>query len=117
MPMDVETIPFITEWKKCILDSSNDTTKLFVMLDPFLKHWERQLRRQDDIEHINYTTLCCLLAEDKINALESISNWISWVESTSTIKNELTYIFLERIRKFKYYPSLARPFMVEYIIA
>lgn len=117
MPMDVKTTTFIAEWKKCILDDSFDTTDLFAMLEPFLEHWEKQLRKQDPTEHINYSTLCSLLSDDMELSLNKISRWLSWADSTSTVKNELAYIFLERIRKFKYYPSLARPIMVEYVIA
>ena len=117
MPINVDTQTFIDEWKYCILDNKSDTTKLFKMLDPFFKHWEKQLKREDAIEHINYTTLCSLLSDNIESSLDQISTWLSWVESTSTVRNELRYIFLERIRKFKYYPSLAKPIMVEYVVA
>ena len=117
IPIDVETQTLIDEWKLCISDKQSDTTNLFKMLDPFFAHWERQLRRIDKVEHINYSTLCSLLSDNFDISLQKIAAWVKWVDSTSTIKNELAYIFLERIRKFKYYPNLARPIMVEYVIA
>lgn len=117
MPMDEETQNFIQEWKCCILDDNSNTNKLFLMLEPFFLHWEKQLKRQDKIEHINYSTLCCLLSKENKNSLKMIECWLNWVEKTSTINSELSYIFLERIRKFKYYPTLAKPIMVEYVIA
>lgn len=117
MPLEVDTETFIAEWKKCILDKSSDTQHLFIMLEPFLDHWESQLKRKSEVEHINYSTLCSLLSDNPETSLLMIKKWIEWVQSTSNIKNELSYIFLERVRRFKYYPSLARPIMVEYVIA
>ena len=57
MPINEKTEVFIEEWKHCILDDNSNTTNLFLMVEPFFGHWERQLKRQDKNEHINYSTL------------------------------------------------------------
>lgn len=117
MTLDVSSEIFTSEWGRCILDKKYDMTKLITMIKPFVKEWEYQLKQQSKEQNINYVTLCKLLSEDSAESLKMIKCWVSWAESTSTIENELTYLFLERVRRFKYYPTLARPVMVEYVVA
>lgn len=117
MPLNVSTETFIGEWGRCIDDKASDTTELIKMLQPFVTHWESQLRNQTQAYHINYVTLCKLLSSDIDSSLSMIRAWLNWADNTSTVQNELTFLFLERVRKFKYYPTLAKPIMVEYVIA
>lgn len=116
MPMDTPTSVFVDEWKACIENASHDTTRLFTMLDPFIAHWKSQITAQTYDYHINYLTLCNLLSDDLDESLNMIRCWVDWAEKTSSVESELRYLLLERIRKFKYFPTQANPIMAEYVI-
>lgn len=117
MKLDVTSEEFVSEWGRCILNKKSDITTLLEIVDPFIKNWEKLLRERNDQKDISYVTLQKLLSKDKEHSLVMIDSWIQWADSTSTVENELLYLFIERVRRFKYYPSLAQPGMVEYVIA
>jgi len=117
MSLEVSSEIFVSEWGRCIADKKSDTTELMKMIKPFVADWETQLRQQAQETNLHYTTLCKLLSKSIPESLSMVRCWVSWAESTSSIENELTYLFLERVRRFKYYPTLAKPTMVEYVIA
>ena len=86
-------------------------------MQPAFAHWEKLLLGTIDRADIGFVTLCQLLDKDPAVSLDKLNCWVDWVLENSDLKSELQYIFLERVRKFKYKPSLAAPIMVEYIAA
>ena len=118
LPLGIPSEDFSEEWKKCIGDPNSDLTFLFELMDPVFTHWSNFLSRKTLENDINFNTLCRLLSEDADEALKMIDDWINWIEqNSSSLEDELKYIFLERTRKIRYEPTLARPVMVEYIVA
>lgn len=117
LTLSVSQEAFANEWKKCISDKSSDLSEIMIMIEPFLKIWEKQLKNIFN-PNIHFLTLCKLLSKKDINiAVNMVKDWVSWVETDSTIEHELKYLFIERLRNFKYKPALARPHSVEYIVA
>ena len=117
LPLTVDGRVFSKEWLKCIDEPESDLTKLIDMMKPVFIHWENKLLLLDLSDDINYLTLCKLISIDLEEALSHINTWIEWAQNTSSIREELEYIFIQRMRKFKYKPALARPAMIEYIVA
>jgi len=117
LPLKITSEDFAEEWLKCVSNKSADLSKLLEMMHPVFDTWRKQILLKEGIDEINFTTLCRLLSLKPSKALEKIDLWANWVENNSSIINELQYIFLERIRKFKYKPSSAKPIMIEYIVA
>ena len=87
------------------------------MMEPVFDRWEHFLLRKNYDIDINFLTLCRMLSADPDLALSKIDNWIEWAQSSSSIKEELQLIFLERVRKIKYTPDIASDKMVEYVVA
>ena len=117
LPLKVESSIFVNTWKACIADKQSDLTYVLCMMEPVFVHWERLLKARDLKEDINFLTLCRMLDPDPSVALNKIKKWVAWAESSSSVKEELIYIFIERMRKFKYSPSSASDRMVEYVVA
>jgi len=117
LPLTVDGRVFSEEWLKCIGDPKSDLTKLIEMMKPVFIHWEKKLLSLDLSDDINYLTLCKLISLNLDEALKHINIWIEWAVNTSSIQEELEYIFIQRMRKFKYKPALAKPGMIEYIVA
>lgn len=118
MQLEVTSEEFALEFKTALSSPDSDVTKLLEISQPHLDKWEQQLTGYTTEKDIGYVTLCRLLSPDSSNkALEMVKCWVMWAKSSSSIREELQYLFLQRIRKFKYHPSLARPVMVEYIVA
>ena len=117
LPLKINSEEFAKEWLKCVSNKSADLSSLLEMMHPVFDTWKKQILFKENIDEINFTTLCRLLSSKPNKALEKIDLWANWVENNSSIINELQYIFLERIRKFKYKPTSAKPIMVEYIVA
>lgn len=118
MQLEVTSEEFALEFKAVLSSPDSDISKLLEISQPHLDKWEEQLNGNIIEKDIGYITLCRLLSpgcSDK--ALEMVKCWVAWAKSSSSIKEELQYLFLQRIRKFRYHPSLARPVMVEYIVA
>ena len=117
LPLKVESSIFANTWKACIADKQSDLTYVLCMMEPVFVHWEKLLKAKDLKEDINFLTLCRMLDPDPSVALSKIKKWVAWAESSSSVKEELIYIFIERMRKFKYTPSNASDRMVEYVVA
>lgn len=116
-PPEVCTADFEKEWLACIGENTSNLTKLLKIMEPTFEHWENLLLGKCDRHDIGFITLCQLLDKEPSESLAKINCWTSWIKNNSDIKSELRYIFVERVRKFKYKPSLAAPIMVEYIAA
>ena len=109
---------FTQEWIRCIQDKTSDLSKIITMMRPVFKHWGQLLSAGTAKDDIGHTTLCRLLSpSSQEEALSKIKLWLQWIKANSDITSELQYIFLERMRKFRYTPTLASPIMVEYLIA
>jgi len=117
LPLEVDSKIFAQEWLKCISNKSANLTNLLEMMQPVFNTWKTQIIQKENINEINFVTLCRLLSPKPNEALEKINSWAEWVDDNSTIINELQYIFIERIRKFKHKPTSAKPIMIEYIVA
>lgn len=117
LPLKVDSSSFVSVWKSCAKDKRSDLTQLIQMMDPVFDRWEEFLLRENHDIDINFLTLCRMLSSDPDTALEKIDKWIEWAQSSSSIKEELQLIFLERIRKIKYTPDMASDTMVEYVVA
>jgi hypothetical protein len=117
LPLDVDSHSFASVWKACAKNKQSDLTKLLQMMEPVFERWEVFLLRVDHNIDINFLTLCRMLSKNPDIALYKIDNWIKWAKSSSSIKEELQLIFLERIRKIKYTPDVASDVMVEYVVA
>lgn len=109
------SIELASEWKKCIKDRKSDLTYLMKMLEPVFIHWVKLLQGEEIVtKDINYVTLCRLISKDQNEAYERIH---SYVISTEDLLSEIHLIFVKRIRKMRFCPTLATPLRVEYIIA
>ena len=117
LPLKVESSTFGDLWKSCILDKQSDLTTILQMMEPVFNHWEMLLRTKDFNQDINLLTLCRMLDPDPSEAISKIESWVLWADSSSSVIEELIYIFIERIRKFRYTPSSASDKMIEYIVA
>jgi hypothetical protein len=64
----------VLEWNRCREDPKRNTTKLFKMLDPEIRHWVKMFEDPHYPRNIHFATLFHLIeAEDKA---ETLSNWI-----------------------------------------
>jgi len=108
---------FSQEWRNCILDASSDLTCIIDMMEPAFLHWGKVFLKKEHEPDMLYTTLCKLLSSEKAKAEEKITLWLDWVDKNSTLEDEFKFIFIERVRKFKYIPEQATPIMVEFIVA
>lgn len=118
MPLVVTSEEYAQEFKLAVASADSDITKLLEVSQPYLDQWEQQLTHVDTEKELNYIILCRLLSpKEPEKALEMIAAWVKWAETSSSVKEELQYLFLQRIRRFKYSPTLARPVTIEYVIA
>lgn len=117
LALEIETEDFVEEWKKCVTDKQSDLSILIDMMNPVFIKWENLLSKKDLSDDIGYTTLCKLISPNPEEAKETISLWLQYIENTSDFMSEIQYIFIERMRKFKYVPTLASSIMVEYVVA
>lgn len=91
-------------------------TTLVRMAEPAIKHWEQLLTRTTTPD-INMVSLCARLGASAEVALSKIDKWIKWAQNTSSVKEQLWYIFIEHVRHANYFPTYANPVMAEYVIA
>ena len=117
LPLEVDSSSFVSVWKACAKNKNSNLTALMQMMEPVFDRWEHFLLRKNYDIDINFLTLCRMLSADPDLALSKIDNWIEWAQSSSSIKEELQLIFLERVRKIKYTPDIASDKMVEYVVA
>ena len=118
LKLEIDSSDFIKEWSNCIEDKSSDLTNLLLMIRPAIAHWKKLLTGSISRIDINFITLCRLIDPSNPNkALKIIEDWLKWVNENSSLDDELTYIFIERTRKFRYSPKLASSRMAEFIVA
>jgi hypothetical protein len=117
LPLQADSSIFVASWKQCILDKKSDLTEVLEMMEPVFIRWEELLTLRDLREDINFLTLCRMLDPDPEIALAKVKKWTEWAETSSSIKDELIFIFIERVRKLRYPPASASNKMVEYIVA
>ena len=117
LPLKEESIIFAECWTECAKNKASDLTRLLKMMEPVFKSWEDFLLCKKYEIDMNFLTLCRLLDSDPAIALIKIKRWTKWAKSSSSIKEELQLIFIERIRKIKYTPDLASSKMLEYVVA
>lgn len=118
LTLTVSSEKFASIWMSCILDKTSDMTKLLEVVHPFISKWERLLTDKEETKDINYVALCRMLSPtNPEEAREKISTWLESVQTPSSIYDELIYLFIERVRRIKYKPKLAKPLAVEYIVA
>lgn len=117
MPLEVSSEVFADEWHKCWEDKESDLTTLFLMVKPLLLHWERMFTIPTYNKDIQYIALCKYLApNDPDEAITKLAQWVEWAENTTSVLEELEFIFMRRIRSMGYYPKFAKPISVEYVI-
>ena len=115
--LKVKPSVFKEEWIKCASDKKSNLTSLLKIMDPVFDNWVAQLTNKDISDDINFITLCQLISPNPSEALQMIKKWVEIIEETSSLKDEICYIFIERIRKIRYIPTLANAKMIEYIVA
>tara|TARA_B100000700_G_scaffold278126_1_gene326022 strand:+ start:78 stop:752 length:675 start_codon:yes stop_codon:yes gene_type:complete len=117
-PLNLSVKPeeFAQEWLTCITDNKSDLTSLLKMMEPAFLHWTKVLK-EERIDDIFVVALAQMLDKNPKEAKKKISNWVEWSQDNSTIYAELQYIFIERVRKIKYKPVLAKPFAIELLVA
>ena len=102
----------------CILDKTSDMTRLLEVIDPFISKWEDLLTGKEETKDINYIALCRMLSpKDPAIAIEKISSWVQSIHAPGSVYDELVYLFIERVRRIKYKPKLAKPLAIEHIVA
>jgi len=114
---DTDTSALVAEWKSVCLDHSSDLTNIYTIIKPSLVHWEKILSSGRYIEDINIYTLVNLLSEDVNQGAIILKTWVSETKRTSSILDELTFIFIKRMRKVKYIPRANSDKIIEYVIA
>ena len=117
LDLKVDSKTFKEEWIRCASDKQSDLTSLLQMMEPVFEKWEAQLTNENIQEDINFITLCQLISPNPSEAVDSIRKWVEIIKESSSIKDEICYIFIERIRKVRYIPTLANSKMIEYIVA
>ena len=117
MPLEVTSNIFSMEWKACWEDSDRDVTQLLNMIQPFLDHWKALLTNIAYPRDIHYSTLCQLFGKNVEEAVGIIKGWVRYAENTTSVMEELQMLFLERLRRLKYFPNRASHIMAEYVIA
>ena len=117
LPLKVSSSIFANAWKICVTNKQSDLTDILDMMKPVFAHWEKLLTRQAIEDDINFLTMCRMLDPDPQKALFKIKQWVMWAENTSSIEEELCLIFIERIRRIRYIPSLASDKMIEYVVS
>lgn len=114
---DTDTSALVAEWKNVCLDKKSDLTTIYQIVRPALLHWESILKSGNYIEDINIYTLLKLLSSDIKRGLKILKTWVTEIERTSSILDELTFVFIERIRNVKYIPRANSDIIIEYVIA
>ena len=117
LALDITPKEFTQEWVKCVQDKTSDLSTVLSMMQPVFDNWKCLLSTTVEKDDISYITLCKLLSPEPEKAREYIDLWLEWIKVNSDIISELQYIFIERIRKFRYVPTLANAKMIEYIVA
>ena len=117
LQLDHSSEDFASEWSKCINNKASDLTKILEMMEPAFDYWEHLFLKREDKSDILYVTLCKLLSPKPNEAIEKIKIWLNWIEANSDLKSEFVYIFIERVRKFKFAPTKAAPVMLEFVVA
>jgi hypothetical protein len=116
--LKVTSKEFTREWEACWKDQSRDITYLTSIATPLIDHWEALLTKPEYPRDIGFISLCALLDNTNMDsALQIVSSWVHWAEQLTSVREELEILFIEHIRKARYYPRLARPVMAEYVIA
>jgi len=105
------------EYLACRLNPKQSTNKLHALVMPFFDHWVRMLVEPAYPKDLNYIALCRRLCYKSEDPTELLHYYINWANRTSSVKEELVFLFFERLRNLKYYPKLASPKMAEYVIA
>lgn len=117
LALEMPSKEFVKIWTSCIEDKKSDLTELLKAMNPVFDRWVKLFTSELHEDDINYLTLCKLISPDSDEAKKSLSIWLQYIEVNSDLKSELQYIFIERMRKFRYIPTLASNKMIEYIIA
>jgi len=117
LALEVSAEEFSEEWIRCIKDKQSDLSKILSMMEPVFARWEDLFYLDIEKNDISYLTLLRLLAPNLEESKEFVDLWLEWIRVNSDIRSELQYIFIERMRKFRFTPKLASPKMMEYIVA
>lgn len=116
--LEVTSKEFTKEWEACWEDQKRDLTHLMSIATPLVDHWEALLTNSEYPRDIGFVSLCSLIDHTNINsALQIIKRWVHWAKQMTSVREELEMLFIEHIRRARYYPRLARPVMAEYVIA
>lgn len=114
---DTDTSALVAEWKSVCLDHTSDLTNLYKIIKPSLLHWEKVLKSGRYIEDINIYTMLKLLSSDLEKGTRILKTWVAETQRTSSIVDELTLVFVERMRSVKYIPRANSDRIIEYVIA
>lgn len=100
---------FYDEWTRCWDDHDRDLTALYLMAQPFLRDWERQLTQQDTTKDLRYQGLCSRLESTGYSPSETIRSWVYWCEHTTSVSEELELLFFRIIRVPRFLPRKVGP--------
>lgn len=114
--LEVSSEQFTTEWRKCWENPAYSMNHLLQMATPFIDYWEKLLYEPGEGD-INYVSLCSLISTSHNEAISKIKRWIEYAEVTTTVREELTMIFVEHVRTANYYPTFASARNSEFVIA
>lgn len=117
MKLDVSSKVFASVWKECWKNPNKDIMPLLDILDPFFKHWIYMLTEPGSEKDINYITLCFLIEGCGPPAPKAIKKWVRYGTHSVSLYEEFQLMAIEYLRTVGYFPSLASPIMVEYVIA
>lgn len=117
LQLDVSSEEFAAEWESCVKNRASDLTQLIQMMQPAFNYWIQLLKGKADSRHdINYVTLCNLLNKQEPNkATSRIKAYVGF--RGTDLFWELQMLFIRRLRKMRFFPALARPIAIEYIVA
>lgn len=111
------TESLVEEWKSVCMDKTSDLSDLCQLMRPALQSWTNILRSGKYYKDINIYTLSRLLSPSIDISNKMIDAWIAEVETTSSLLDELTLLFIERVRAVKYIPRAKSDLIIEYVIA
>lgn len=118
MPLEVSSTQFAAAWKKCFESKRSDLTELFEVIQPFILHWEQLLTNIEYEKDIHYISMCSRLSHDEESALVMIKVWLRYLEELGvSVKEELEFIMMRKIRNFRFFPEKAEPAVAEWAFA
>lgn len=105
MPLQCTEVEFYDEWEMCWRDEHRDTTKIYQMIKPFIQRWATHLRHPEGALEVNFVSLMGLIQSNG-DPFALIKNWVEVSDLKSSVEEELTLLFFERLRNYRFIPKL-----------